>query len=81
MANTYRIEDTHYRSRSSKPGAGRGSSLLSRLGVWLLLSVIAAVVVVAGLYFTPLPRSLTIKPGEPQPMIAIPHAQPPIRNL
>jgi hypothetical protein len=81
MANAYRIEDTHYRAHSSKPLGGRGSSLLSRLGVWLLLSVIAAVIVIAGLYFTPLPRTLMIRPGEPGPTMTFPRAQPHIRNL
>jgi hypothetical protein len=81
MTNTYRIEDTHYRARPSNPQSGRGSSLLSRLGVWLLMSVMASAVFVAGLYFTPLPRSLTIKPGEPQSEIAFPQARPPVRNF
>lgn len=81
MANTYRIEDTHYRAPPSRPQSGRSASLLARLGVWLLMSVIAAVIVMAGLYFAPIPHSLMIKPGEPQPTIAFPQARPPIRNL
>ncbi|HZC15514.1 MAG TPA: hypothetical protein VE309_02020 [Caulobacteraceae bacterium] len=75
MANTRQIEVTHYRADPGEPPIGGGNRLLSRLGVWLIMAVIVAAIVSAGVYFSPRPHPTLIKPGQPQQTIPLPHAQ------
>ncbi|HZC15517.1 MAG TPA: hypothetical protein VE309_02035 [Caulobacteraceae bacterium] len=75
LANIKQVRETHYKADPSEPPMGAGGRLLSDLGVWLIVAVIAAVIVAAVIYFAPRQPATAIKPGQLQETIQLPHAE------
>jgi hypothetical protein len=75
LANTNQVQETHYKADPTAPPMGVVSRLLSEFGVWLIIAVIAAAIVVAVVYFAPRQNTMALRPGQPQTTIPLPHAE------
>lgn len=75
LANTERVEEIHYKADPTDPPMGFAARLLSDLGVWLIVAVIAAAIVAAVIYFAPRQHATAIKPGQGQATLPLPHAE------